>query len=275
MEIFTGNCGWCKRVAELATEGFPNPGFCITCISKVGVQHLTEITTLRIRVEELTCQKNALQVVNAESDAQLCRAREIWRDKYRAPESEMNDLVQDIIDQREMDDALSSSGPCSHEASICKARTRLGHLYHICNLSPKEITEADNDIFGTTHCLHEAKLCSVKEAFDKFISTSNTPVSRPAWTLVNEVAAILLSVAPCVHAAKVARLERELLVSVASAKAMVCNELVKRQEIIYKEELPGCTEHEAKIMTAFTNVFRELERENRDKLRAALAEAKP
>lgn len=45
-----------------------------------------------------------------------------------------------------------------------RARTRLDHMYHVCNLSPKEIGEADKDIFGTIGpCAHEKEAKRLRE----------------------------------------------------------------------------------------------------------------
>ena len=50
------------------------------------------------------------------------------------------------------------------QAQLCRARTRLDHMYHVCNMSPQEIAEAGNDIFGASPCPHEARVKELEEA---------------------------------------------------------------------------------------------------------------
>lgn len=106
----------------------------------------------------------------------------------------------------------------------------------------------------------QGQLCKIKTVLSAYV-----PVGE--WQ--NAIAA-LSSSAPCPHEEEAKWLRRELSVAVASAKAMVSNEMVASLEIIYKEEIVGCTEHEIAVMTRFMENFRLLARENREVLEAEL-----
>lgn len=137
----------------------------------------------------------------------------------------------------------------------------------------------------------EAALCRAREALDSIstdiicygpgcIYCEDDEKRHPSSGVALRAQATLHSIqnsASCPHAdelvrvrEEVKRLQQEMSIAIASAKAMVSNELMERLEVIYKEEIVGCTGHEVKIMTDFTNVFRELARENRNLLDAEL-----